>query len=130
MYGLEFNDVAIMTSGFEGVDGSVTTTEPDVANEYTYTFDTSKALNSSGDPIPFHKDKLRVVAFLIKGDKFGTVVNAAKCNVVLDPSGIQNVDDGGVADSQLSYNLAGQRVNNGFKGVVIKGGRKIKQYNN
>ena len=44
------------------------------------------------------------------------------------PSGIQNIirnTEG--QDDQRVYNLSGQRVSNSYKGIVIKGGRKIVQ---
>ena len=42
-----------------------------------------------------------------------------------DPSGIQNVTAKSAKTSTAIYNLAGQRVSNGFKGLVIKDGKKF-----
>ena len=42
-----------------------------------------------------------------------------------DPSGIQNVTAKSAKTSTAIYNLAGQRVANGFKGIVIKDGKKF-----
>lgn len=42
-----------------------------------------------------------------------------------DPSGIENVNAKKAKTSTAIYNLAGQRVDNGFKGIVIKDGKKF-----
>ena len=42
-----------------------------------------------------------------------------------DPSGIENVNAKKAKTSTAIYNLAGQRVSNGFKGLVIKDGKKF-----
>jgi hypothetical protein len=44
---------------------------------------------------------------------------------VTDPSGIQNVNAKGAKASTAIYNLAGQRVANSFKGIVVKDGKKF-----
>ena len=41
------------------------------------------------------------------------------------PSGIENVNAKKAKTSTAIYNLAGQRVDNGFKGIVIKDGKKF-----
>ena len=43
----------------------------------------------------------------------------------VDPAGIENVAAKTAKTSAVIYNLAGQRVNNNFKGLVIKDGKKI-----
>jgi len=43
----------------------------------------------------------------------------------VDPTGIENVNAKGAKASTAIYNLAGQRVDNGFKGIVIKDGKKF-----
>ena len=124
--GLQFNDVAIMTSGMKGVKGSITTTRAEVANKYTYTFDTSEALNADGDLIPFHSDKLRVIAFVLTGDDYGTVVNAAQCRVV-DPAAIQSPvseNEKLTAGKGKIYTLSGIEVKKPGKGIYIKNGKK------
>lgn len=42
-----------------------------------------------------------------------------------NPSGIENVNAKKAKTSTAIYNLAGQRVDNGFKGIVIKDGKKF-----
>jgi len=42
-----------------------------------------------------------------------------------DPAGIENVAAKSAKTSTAIYNLAGQRVDNGFKGIVIKDGKKF-----
>jgi hypothetical protein len=42
-----------------------------------------------------------------------------------NPSGIENVNAKKAKASTAIYNLAGQRVDNGFKGIVIKDGKKF-----
>lgn len=44
---------------------------------------------------------------------------------VTDPSGIANVAAKGAKTSAVMYNLAGQRVANSFKGIVVKDGKKF-----
>ena len=41
-----------------------------------------------------------------------------------DPSGINNVN-AAKAENAVRYNLAGQKVNNDYKGVVIMNGKKM-----
>ena len=42
-----------------------------------------------------------------------------------DPSGIFNISNTITTDSDVIYNLSGQRVSKDYKGVVIKNGRKV-----
>lgn len=42
-----------------------------------------------------------------------------------NPSGIENVNAKKAKTSTAIYNLAGQRVDNGFKGIVVKDGKKF-----
>ena len=65
-------------------------------------------------------------ASLDAGDVYLTAASAAHIRIVFDDdtvTGISNVKD---ADSEngAMFNLSGQRVNNGYKGIVIKNGKK------
>ena len=57
--------------------------------------------------------------------KILTINEGAPYQYGTDPTGIQNVTAKSAKTSTAIYNLAGQRVSNGFKGLVIKDGKKF-----
>ena len=57
--------------------------------------------------------------------KILTINEGAPYQYGTDPTGIQNVTAKSTKTSTAIYNLAGQRVSNGFKGLVIKDGKKF-----
>ena len=60
----------------------------------------------------------------IKSNVFINQLNVTKpVEEVEDPTGIEQVESSKVKVESY-YNLAGQRVNNGYKGLVIKNGKK------
>lgn len=115
VYGLVYNDVALATSGLYGVAGSVASTEENVHNMYTYTFDLRKI------PMAARAEKLRVVAFVLKSNSsYGTVLNSCKADVA---------GAGGVTDATMTaadivsekyYDLSGREVTNPQAGIYIK----------
>ena len=119
--GLVFNDVAILTSGLKGVDGSVQYPVVGVENVSEYVFDLTKALNVGGKKIPYDLNRLRVVAFILDMDtdsEYGVVVNAAKCNV-LDESGKAEITvEGKVIETQF-FDLQGRMLTAPQQGLNI-----------
>ena len=45
-----------------------------------------------------------------------------------NPDGVKSIDGTSVGNSNETYNLAGQKVNQGYKGVIIKNGKKYLQH--
>lgn len=87
--GLYFNDVIIDAKAINGIDGSITAPIVDgEAQTHTYTFDISKAVNTSGVSLVQNKKNLRVVAMLIDTTT-GAIANANKAKVEV-PTGIRN----------------------------------------
>lgn len=113
--GLIFNDVAISTQGYTGVNGSVPTTlAAEEVVSHTQTWDLTKI--KSG--LIASKDKLRIVAFIL--DANGGIVNAAKVDVDKDFSGVQEVS-GSVEDAPVEYfNLNGVKVSDPSNGIFIR----------
>ncbi len=44
---------------------------------------------------------------------------------VLDPTGIDGISADEAQDDATLYNIAGQKVNDSYKGIVIKNGKKV-----
>ncbi len=100
----------------DGTEKSLTTvTVPNTGSKDTYQVKTGKIRNK----IPAGKQKLRIT---IK--KGGCNIDNIKFVYTNPPSGIDNVviDNDNVGDS---YNLSGQKVGTGYKGIVIRNGKKI-----
>jgi Fe-S cluster assembly iron-binding protein IscA len=63
--------------------------------------------------------------------KLRITVTGAGCNIdnikftCTTPSGITELTDDDDTDTGVSYNLAGQKVGTGYKGIVIRNGRKV-----
>ena len=117
---LHYNDVAIMTSGLSGVEGSVAEISTEQPTVHTFTFNTSEALNAQGNPILFDPNKLRVVAILLEDNgQYGIVENATKCKVE-NLSGVEGV----MADRQVEtvnyYDLQGRAITNPGNGMCVR----------
>lgn len=126
MSGLYFNDVIVSTSrqtaGYHTLPTSVKEGE---AVSDNFTFVLSKAVNTSGQSIIQDKKQLRVVVLLIDS-KSGRIVNANQARVEF-PTGITDVTlDGEDEDlSAPAYDLTGRPAADSYRGVVVKGGKKI-----
>lgn len=107
--GLHYNDVAMMTSGFKGIAGSIPSLAIDQPTSHTYVFDTNQAYTAGGERFPFSPDKLRVVAMVLKNNTVGQIVNAAKCNVI-DNSGIPGLAIDCPPVETVYYDLDGRQM--------------------
>lgn len=115
-----FNDVALCSSFVGGKNTAQSVSLPSaytpVSNECTLTLPTSTILLNA-----INYEKVYIIALVI--DKVtGKIVNAAK-NTLGDETAITNVNENEIVNENV-YNLSGQRVNKGYKGLVIKNGRK------
>ena len=117
---LHFNDVAIATSGFVGVEGSVDEISTEKPTVHTFSFDTNYILNTSGYKIPFDPNKLRIATFLLEenGD-YGIVENATKCKVV-NLSGINDAIGDKEVETVTCYDLQGRVITNPTPGIHIR----------
>lgn len=127
--GLIFNDVALLCSGLKGVEGSIPSIAMGEATEHEYTFDASYVpVDADGDgeedkdaTIPYDKTQLKVIAFVLQGSGYGTVINAAKCNVKVDASALNSISaNGRQVESVTYYDLQGRQVVNPAAGIYVR----------
>jgi len=124
--GLEFNDVAVLTSEIlGGANQTITTATADEPVVLSYTFTLADAVNTSSMPVIQDVNKVKVVALLI--DKTtGAVVNANKAKIGEEATGISivEVNNKPKGDNAI-YDLSGRRVVKPTKGLYIVNGRKV-----
>lgn len=122
VYGLHYNDVAVLSSDAKGIKGSLPSDfETGVAETCTYQFNVADAVNLEGQPMIQDKSKLRVVAVLVDADT-GEVINSNKCNVGQGiGTGISaaETDKGGVKSIEY-FDASGRRVTTPSGGLYIK----------
>lgn len=124
-FSMVFNDVAINSSydadGNNQADALPATfaAGDHATNEYTLALPTQNILLNA-----INKDKVCVVALVI--DENGFIANAARAKVE-KADGIESVTEanGHKPMANGTFNLAGQKVNAQYKGVVISGGKKV-----
>lgn len=121
VYGLVYNDVAVMMSEIGGIEGSLpATAASDQAVAHTYCFQLADAVNTSGDNVIQDKTRLKVVALLVN-TMTGEVVNANKCAVSQNPvTGIASVGADFRQAETVFYDLTGRRVSAPVNGVYVK----------
>lgn len=109
--GSKFSMVMVESDGTEKTLGTVTV--PQTGSLDTYEVKTGKIRN----PLKAGQQKLRITVT-------GGSCNIDKVNLVSTETGIMEVtrDDDTTGDS---YNLAGQKVDANYKGIVIRNGKKI-----
>lgn len=113
--GLVFDDVAISTQGYKGVEGSVPASlEADEVVGHSQTWDLTKI--KSG--LIASKDKLRIVAFVV--DANGCILNAAKVDVDKVFSGVQEVEGADDSAPVEYFNLSGVKVAQPSDGIFIR----------
>lgn len=120
VYGLVYNDVAILMSQIGGIEGSIpATVTADQAVTHSYTFNLADAVNTAGTNIIQDKQKLKVVALLIN-TATGEVVNANKVKVN-SSTGISIIESGSnnVVNTTY-YDMTGRRVQSPSNGIYIK----------
>ena len=122
VYGLHYNDVAVLSSDAEGIEGGLPSDfETGVAETCTYQFNVADAVNLEGQPMIQDKSKLRVVAVLVDADT-GEVINSNKCNVGQGiGTGISAAETakGGVKSIEY-FDASGRRVTTPSGGLYIK----------
>lgn len=121
MTGLEFNDVALASSGSDGMQGSIPTAIT-AGEEYShvYTFDIASLSGETTALINQHPDLMRVVGIIIDR-KTGRAVN---CVSSLNLNGESGVAEAGVEQAEvvetMYYDLQGRRVARPERGIYIK----------
>ncbi len=90
-----------------------TVTVPQTGSTDTYEVKTGKIRNALKEG----KQKLRIKIT-------GAGCNIDKVNFICTETGINEVTDDDPATGE-TYNLAGQRVDSNYKGIVIKNGKKV-----
>lgn len=124
VYGLVFNDVAVMTSEMLGGSKSIIkTADADVPVNLSYAFSLADAVNTNGFPVIQDVQKLKVVALLIDAGT-GKVVNA-KVAKLGDTAGISIIEVDNRSKSAAYFDLQGRRVVKPAKGLYIHNGRKL-----
>lgn len=129
---LTYDDVVVAQSGSAGktiddvipsscTDGQVFT--------HSVTFLTTDMTSTyvEGENLVQHPDRMHAIA-LIYNKATGHVENCNKCPVMMitevGGDGIESVMPS-LPAGHAAYNLAGQRVSSDFRGIVIKGGKKL-----
>lgn len=119
--GYHFNDVAILTSDHDGIPGSIPSVSTEENTEHSYSFNLKDAINMSGKSIVQDKDKLRIVAMVLKTDSsLGTVVNCETSTI----KSLNNVNTIEPSDSTVVseqwYDINGRILNTvSEKGIYI-----------
>ena len=125
IYGLVYNDVAVLTSEqLGGSQNAITAATADTPVKLQYTFNLADAVNTAGDPVIQDVQKVKIVA-LLKDAVTGKVVNANKVKIGAS-TGIINVQRSTLnAQPSTFYDLMGRRVSQPTKGLYITNGRKV-----
>ncbi len=120
--GLTFNDVGVLSTGPGGIKGSVPEAKYNKPVYGKAVLNTLRAVDYNGKLIPFSKDKLRVVALLLKDNGlYGEVVNCARVDILPAEAGIETIN-GSEAKSIISaeyFDLTGRRVANPQSGTPV-----------
>ena len=144
IYATEVNAIAANSPVLVTATGAYTATEASVAaTADTYTngelVGTYKAMPAEENTFVLQKHDDYVAFFMVKDTKptvnpFRAYIKAQNgaaskefVNVIFDgnTTGISNVNNQGIADNDIIYDLSGRRVNNARKGVYIINGKKI-----
>lgn len=121
MTGLEFNDVALASSGSDGMQGSIPAAIT-AGEEYShvYTFDLTSLTEEAKALIDQHPALMRVVG-VIMDRKTGRAVN---CVSSLNLNGENGVDEAGMEQAEIVetiyFDLQGRRVARPERGIYIK----------
>ena len=107
----KFSMVIVESDGTEKTLATVTV--PQTGNTDTYEVKTGKIRNALKEG----KQKLRIKIT-------GAGCNIDKVNFICTETGINEVTDDDTATGE-TYNLAGQRVDSDYKGIVIRNGKKV-----
>ena len=118
IYGLVYNDVAVLMSQIGGIEGSIpASVTAEQAVKHSYTFQLADAVNTAGASVIQDDTKLKVVALLINTTT-GEVVNANKVKVN-GSTGISTLKDAETVNV-VYYDLTGRRVQAPSNGIYIK----------
>lgn len=144
IYATEVNAIAANSPVLVTATGAYTATEASVAaTDDTHTngelVGTYKAMTAEENTFVLQKHGDYVAFFMVKDTKptvnpFRAYIKAQNgaaskefVNVIFDgnTTGISNVNNQGIADNDIIYDLSGRKVNNARKGVYIINGKKI-----
>lgn len=117
-----FNDVAILTSGFDGISGSIPFVSAEESTEHNYSFNLNEAVNMRGNSIVQDKDKLRIVAMVLKADaSLGMVVNSETA-YIKGSNSIETIESrDATVISEKWYDINGKTVRSSLeKGIYIR----------
>lgn len=118
-FGNAEDEITVWVKEVEGEWIQQTITIPEITSGNWSAF-TPESINLSG----FDGKKIQV------GFKYTSTADAAgtwevkNFSVTATPSGISGIETNGEGVKAPAYNLAGQRVNESYKGIVVKNGRK------
>lgn len=122
VYGLTYNDVAILSSGIGGIKGSVPEAKYGVPVSNTAVLNTLRAINYKKKQINFKKENLRVIALLLKDNGVcGQVVNCARVDILDAESGIESINGNAnkFVTNTIYFDLTGRRVVNPQAGTPV-----------
>ena len=116
-----FNDVAILTSEFDGISGSIPFISTEENTVHEYSFNLNDAVNLRGKSIVQDKDKLRVVAMVLKANSsLGTVMNCETTHIK-GTNSIEKIESSdAIVISEKWYDISGKTVMSTLeKGIYI-----------
>lgn len=117
--GLIFNDVAVDYPDTDGVEGMLPSEiEAGRGYESRLTVDTRRIRNIDGEDVIGDFSHIRVVAIVTDGA--GKPVNCVSTGYPSKDSGIVMTEDSPAVKEVRYYSLTGNRVDSGYKGIVIK----------
>lgn len=121
VYGLTFNDVAIIATNMRGIANTLNDVEIGVPITNEYTFDVKDIRNLYRQSLnPYCRvDHMIVNAFIVNKSN-GTIVNACKFNVGNVYDAVESIATDSDAVSTVYYDLQGRRVANPDKGIYVK----------
>lgn len=122
VYGLVYNDVAVLTSELKGgANTTIDNATADTPVKVNYAFSIKDIVNTNGASFVKDVTKLKVVVLLID-NMTGTVANANKTAV--DTSTGINIVERDNNECTSIYDLMGRRISQPTKGLYITNGRK------
>lgn len=127
VYNLVFNDVAINTEGFTGIENSLPSEiEYGVTYINTFSLKCKDLTDLGGASIPYSLDKIVFNCFVLDKET-GEILNANKYPNYKYESGIEEIVDNNAVVTEISYyDINGLKKSNPEKGFYIK----ITKYNN
>ena len=120
---IEFNDVAIFSSGIRGINGSLPKTnalEAGATYEHSYEVTLDKLVTKDGAQSYQNVGAFKAVALLIKQDNNNGTIANANITAVPVPAGIESVESDTEPVKIEYFDLTGRKVANPENGIYVQ----------